>query len=428
MNRNRFHKRFSVQLTTLLCCGSLISTASASGFRLPELSVAGTALSSAVVANPDLPGALPYNPSLMPFQQKGQLLAGLVLIQPDISVDPTLGNKTTSQGKDSITVPNLFVSRPINQQWSWGVGLNAPFGLETDWPAGTFGTFNSAPAPYTASIAALAPAHSKLEMLNLNPNVAYRINTHTSVAFGIDNYIVRKLIFNTQAISIEGDGRDYGWNIGLLHRQNQWSIGLAYRSSVTVKVKGTVDATAVGSTASSGSAEVAFPSMLQLGGRYQVDKLLALELDIEKTGWSSFDTIEITHSSAPPVSSPITSSNNWDNAMVYRLGATYELSPSNQLRAGYAYDKTPIQDDFFSARVPGNDRQTLSLGLAHQQKDWNIELGYMFVQADNRKISSSRNFLSSALGGNTDPNGSDAYNGTYKLKAHLIALGINTQF
>jgi len=420
--KNRHHKKPYAQLITLLCCGSLISTVNASGFRLPELSVAGTALSSAVVANPDLPGALPYNPSVMAFQQEGQVLVGVVLIQPDISVDPAVGNKTTSQGKDSITVPSLFVSQVINQQWSWGLGLNAPFGLETDWPAGTFGTF----ALGGASSAALEPAHSKLEMLNLNPNIAFQINTNTSVAFGIDNYIVRKLIFNTQAIKIDGDGRDYGWNIGLLHRQNQWSVGLAYRSSVKVKLKGTVDASAVGSTASSGSAEVEFPSMLQLGGRYQLNKILALELDIEKTGWNSFDTIEIKHSS-PGITNPITSSNNWDNAMVYRLGATYELSTSNQLRFGYAYDKTPIPDDFFSARVPGNDRQTLSLGLAHQQKDWSIELGYMYVQADKRKIASSSNFLA-GLPGNTDPNGSDAYNGTYEFKAHLIALGINTQF
>jgi long-chain fatty acid transport protein len=417
------HKmHFSTNLVTILSCGIIASTASASGFRLPELSVAGTALSSALVANPDLPGALPYNPAVMSFHKSGQVSAGVVFIEPDISADPALGNKANSQGKDVIPVPTLYVSKAINPQWSWGVALNAPFGLETDWPAGTFGTF----ALGGPSVAALEPAHSKLELLNFNPNVAYQINSHTSIALGIDNYIVKKLIFNSQAIKIEGDGRDYGWNFGLLHKQDRWSVGLAYRSSVTVKVKGTVDATGVGSTASSGSAEVEFPSMLQLGGRYQANKMLALELDIEKTYWNSFDTIEIKHSS-PGITNPITSSNNWDNAMVYRLGATYDLSAGNQLRFGYAYDKTPIQDDFFSVRVPGNDRQTFSLGMAHQQGKWTLELGYMYVQADKRKVASSKSFLA-GLPGNTDPNGSDAFDGTYELKAHLIALGINTQF
>lgn len=432
MNQHKFSALIAVQSVTLLCCGVLTSTASASGFRLPEVSVAGTALSNAVVANPDLPGALPYNPAAMAFQDGGQVVAGIVLIQPDISVDFAGGDKVTSQGKDNVVVPNFFITKHINQQWSWGVGVNAPFGLETKWPAGTFDKFYPPVPPTPPALAAAAsilePEHSKIEMLNLNPNVAYQINANTSVAFGIDYYIVRKLIFNTQAIKIDGDGRDYGWNIGLLHTQDNWSVGLSYRSSVTVKHDGTVDATGGGSTVSSASADLEFPSMLQVGGRYKVDDKLAVELDVEKTGWSSFDTIEIDHGS-PGLPNPINGDNNWNNAIAYRLGATYDLSSANQLRVGYAYDKTPGSDDFFSARVPGNDRQTLSLGFAHDRGDWTIELSYMFVKADDRKIAAPANsFLTRLGGGNTDPNGTDAYNGTYELTAHLFGIGVNTQF
>ena len=166
--------------------------------------------------------------------------------------------------------------------------------------------------------------------------------------------------------------------------------------------------------------------MLQVGGRYKLDDKLAVEFDIEKTGWSSFDTIEVTHSS-PSIPNPINGDNNWDDAIAYRLGATYDLSSANQLRVGYAYDETPGTDDFFSARVPGNDRQTFSLGFAHDRGDWTIELSYMFVKADDRKIASTTSFLA-GLPGNTDPNGTDAYNGTYELTAHLFAIGVNTQF
>ncbi len=414
------NKKLSARWVTLLCCGAMASTVNASGFRLPELSTAGTALSNAVVANPDLPGALPYNPSAMAFHDEGQIVGGIMLIQPDISVDPDVGNKSTSQGKDNVLVPNFFITKHIDPQWSWGVGLNAPFGLETKWEAGTFGTFGN------LGVSALEPEHSKLEMLNLNPNVAYQLNTNTSVALGLDYYIVKTLIFNTQAIKIDGDGRDYGWNIGLLHVQDNWSVGLSYRSSVDVKLDGSVEVVGVSSNA---EAEVNFPSMLQLGGRYKVDDKLAVEIDIEKTGWNSFDTVEIKHSHPLVSSQPIVSENNWDDALAFRLGATYELSPNNQLLFGYANDKTPSDGDFFSARIPGNDRQTYSLGFAHDQGSWTYELAYMYVKADNRKIAAPANSFATRLGaGNTDPNGTDAYNGKYELSAHLFAIGASTQF
>ena len=418
------HKQSRIlQTGTFLCCSILTASAMASGFRLPELSTAGTALSSAVVANPDLAGALPYNPATMAFQKEGKLVAGLVFVQPDISVNPTAGTASDSQGESTHTVPNVFATKHFDDKWSWGVGLNSPFGLETKWEAGTFGTF----ALGGAAVAALEPEHSKIKMININPNVAYQLDANTSVAFGVDNYRVLDLIFNTQAIKISGDGQDYGWNIGLLHAQNNWSLGLSYRSSVKVTLDGTVDATGVGSTKSDAEAKIEFPSLLQIGGRYKVDDKLAVEFDVEKTGWSSFDAIDINHSS-PGLPDPISSTNNWKNAMAYRFGGTYLLSPTNQLLAGYAYDETPGNDDFFSARVPGNDRQTLSLGLAHKQADWTIELSYMYVKADDRKINSSTSFLAGVGGGNTDPNGTDAYNGTYKLIAHLFGVGVSTQF
>ena len=413
------HQHRTLQTGILLCCGTLAFSAFASGFRLPEVSVTGTALSNALVANPDLPGALPYNPAIMAFQKKGQVIAGMVFVRPDISVKPAAGTAADSEGESTIPVPNAFVTNHINKDWSWGVGINAPFGLETKWKDETFATFAGSADP-------LEPEHSRIEMLNFNPNVAYQLNNNTSIALGIDNYRVRELIFNTQAIKIKGDGQDYGWNIGLLHTEAKWDVGLSYRSSVTVDLEGTVDGTLVGSNASAAKASIEFPSLLQIGGRYKVDNKLAVELDVERTGWSSFDTIEIVHSS-PGLSNPIISTNKWKNATAYRLGATYEFSPVDQLRLGYSYDETPIDDNFFSARIPGNDRQTLSFGLAHELADWTMEFAYMYVKADERKINSSTSFLA-GLPGNTDPNGTDAYNGTYKLTAHLFGVGVSTQF
>ncbi|MBL1276550.1 MAG: outer membrane protein transport protein [Ectothiorhodospiraceae bacterium] len=408
-------KTRTLQTSALVCCSVISVSSFASGFRLPELSAAGTALSNAVVANPELPGALPYNPATMAFQKQGELIVGTIIIKPDISVKPNSGNDATSQGKANIAVPNMFVTNHINTAWSWGIGINAPFGLETQWKAGTFDTFaTSGGAPFE-------PEKSKIEMLNINPNVAYQLG-NTSIALGIDDYQVRKLTFNTQGVLITGNGQDYGWNIGLLHAQKNWSVGLSYRSSVKVKLEGFVDGTPIGLALSAATAEIEFPSLFQIGARYKFNDKLAAEFDIEQTGWSSFDVIDVYHSS-PGISNPVSRASNWDDAIAYRMGATYELSPTNQLRFGYAYDETPGGDEFFTARIPGNDRQTLSIGLGHEQAGWTIEFAYMYVKADDRSIGPSPAYIPP-----DDPNGSSAFDGDYKLSAHLIGVGVNTHF
>lgn len=419
MDNNNF--KFATSLL-LACCTSLPLTVQASGFRLPEISIAGLGTSNALVADTITPGALPYNPAAMAFQEHGGLIFGLTQIRSNTHVKPTTGSSTDSLGEEAVYAPNIFAMNHFSEQWSWGLGVNAPFGLETKWPAGTFGTF-SAGGPSTA---VLEPEQSRLEMINVQANIAYKVSPGTSVTLGMNQYIVKTLIFNTQKIDIEGDGKKLGWNLGLQHFTGPWSFGFAYRPGITVGLSGHVDATAVGSTKSSAKAEVAFPSLLQIGARYHVNPLWAIELDIERTGWSSFDVVKIEHSS-PGITNPIKSTNKWNDTLAYRLGATYDISAKTQLRFGYAFDQTPQDDEFFSARVPGNDRQSLSLGIAHTVNSWTLEGGYMYVWLDDRSISSSNSFLA-GLPANTDPNGTDAFNGKYQSSAHLLGIGVSTHF
>lgn len=380
----------------------------ASGFRIPEVSIAGLSMANALVADTKIAGAMHHNPAAMAFQQQHTLVAGMMNIHPDSSVTPDIGSAAESQGESNILVPNIFYANQFNENMSWGIALNVPFGLETKWPAGTFGAYT------LAGQAAFEPEQSKLQMFNLNPNLAYQVGTSTSFALGIDYYVVKKLTFNTQAVAIEGDGRDLGWNIGLQHAMNDWSFGLAYRSSVKVDLEGTVDATGVGSTKTDASAELEFPSLMQLGARYQINPAIAVEFDIERTGWSSFDTVEIKHTSLG-IPNPINGEHSWSNTTTYRIGGSYQATPSTQLRFGYARDETPQSEEHFSPRVPDSDRQAFSVGFAHTMRQpegkLNVEAGYMYVLLDDRTVSATT-----------------LVNGEYKSDAHLVGIGISSQF
>lgn len=408
----------AARLTLLLSLWTLATASQAAGFRLPETSVAGIAMANALVADTELRGALSYNPAAMSFHDGG-LVAGLMNIHHVTEVTPEGGSTTESEAQQNIVAPNVYYMNRINGELTWGVGLNAPFGLETRWADETFATF-------VGPVDGLEPEHSKVEMVNLNPNLAWQLSEHTSVAVGLDYFLVRELVFNTQSIDIDGNGQGLGWNLGVQHRHGAWSFGLAYRSSVVTDIDGTVDATALGGTRSSASTELEFPSLLQIGARYEFNPEWALELDIERTGWSSFDVIEIEHSSG--ITSPILSTNEWRDTTAYRLGVSHQLSPATQLRIGYARENSPETGDYTSARVPASELQTFGIGMAHQLGALTIEASYMLVRFDALDFDSNRSYLAGVGGGNTDPNGTDAYNGKYATEAHLLGIGLIMDF
>jgi len=370
-------------------------------------------LSNAVVANPETSGALIYNPALMSTQDERRVLnVGIINVAHDAEVTPDAGTPTDSKGDDSVQLPAFYYMSNVNTEWSWGLGLNAPFGLEIKWPDETFATFAGPADP-------LEPENSKLEVVNITPNVAYKINSNSSVAFGINYYIVKELIFNTQAVEIEADGNDYGYTLAYQYHDGPWSAGATYRSSVKTHAKG--DITAGGFTGNV-EADVEFPGMLQIGVRNKVNANLAIEFDIERTYWSSFDKIEISHNH-PGVPNPINNTNNWKDVNAYRLGITYYFNDLTQLYFGYTRDSTPQPDKYFSARIPDADRQLLSAGISHKvDKDWAIEGGVMLVMFENRNVQNTAPFT----GG--EANGTTAYNGKYESEALLIGIGFSKTF
>jgi long-chain fatty acid transport protein len=222
------NKKYTLLATAIITTLG-ISSGYAAGFRLPEVSVLGTGTSNALVANTDELGALPYNPANMAFHDKNGVVAGVTYIGYDLKVDTSVqpgGGPNDSIGEDSFWVPNIYAMAPGYGNVSFGLGINAPFGLETSWGAGTFPNFTLAGVPF------FEPELSRIEMINVNPNFAYKIDDTTSFALGIDFYDVRDLGFNTHGLKVTGNGSGLGWNIGFTKKLGTVNLGLSYRSSV----------------------------------------------------------------------------------------------------------------------------------------------------------------------------------------------------
>lgn len=404
-------KKVSLAICIASVLGATGHTAQASGFAVPEISILGLGTSNAVVANTKDLGAIPYNPAAAAFHPGATLTGGLMLVAPSLEVTTASGNHE-SQGEDVIPIPMLQGTYAISDVITLGLGINAPLGLETEWETTTF--------PGFAAVGAAAghPTSSKIELVDISPTLAFRIGPHTAIAAGLDYYYVKTVEFSAAGLASEGDGDGWGWNASLIHEQGPWGFGLAYRSQVDADIEGSSRILLGGSAGlvSPATAEIPLPWRAQAGVRYQATDQLAVEFDITRTGWSSFDTLVINNGFGG-----VTSTNNWKDANAYRLGGTYMLTPRTQLRFGYTYDKTPQPRGFFSARIPDNDRHLFSVGLGHDLgSGLSIEGGYMYVQFEDYTHAST------AIG--LEPNGTLLYNGEYESSVHLFGVGLAKQF
>jgi len=419
------YKKWNNQfLATVIACTIPVAAAHASGFRIPEVSAAGTASANALVANTEELGAVAYNPAIISFQSGKAVMLGLNHISYEVSVTPgapNTGPTRDGNGEDSFLVPNLLLSTVGENNWAFALLINSPFGLETSWADETFTSFDgtvisAGPPPITLDN--LEPALSRIKMLNFNPNLSYKLDNNSSVSFGLDFYDVIDLTFNSQAIKINGTGNGVGWNIGIVKKMDKLTLGASYRSKVETDITGSFDSTGIGSSVIGAQAKLEFPDIFQLGLHYQATQSLGIEFDVDRTGWSSFDQIKIQDSLGTTLTS---STNNWNSSWAYRLGFTYKVSSGTKIMFGYAYDESPQPDEYFSARVPDADRQLFSIGASHNLGGWILEYSYMYVDVDSRTINSSAGFAG-------EPNGTALYNGTYETDVSLIGVSLATNF
>lgn len=413
--------------TTLL---TLNQTAQASGFAVPELNITGLALSNALVANPDSQSAVAYNPAAMAFHEGSNIELSFLLVKPDLGVDTGSG-RIDSEADDVVAVPVFTAFTQLNETWSLGLSVNAPFGLETEWPAGTFDS------QYAGG--ATIPTQSRLEIIAFSPSFAYRLSDNASLSAGVDYYWMREVIFDgdinagspgsNPAADLEGKGRGVGFNLGFMVDQGAWSFGGSYHSEGHIPVEGRIDlpAGALPSFLSNRvNADLTLPWRLQVGVRHEPMAKLAVEFDVTRTGWSSFDKLVVDQDQLG--SNIVTSVNKWDDANAYRIGISYDFTQATQLRIGYTYDETSQDDKFFSPRIPDADRQLFSLGVGHTLSNgWTVDAGYMYVKFDDRSVDIDPTFVHAAPY-EDENNGTSAVNGDYESSVHLFGIGIKKTF
>lgn len=359
--------------------------AHASGFALIEQNASGlgNAYAGAAAVAEDA-STVYFNPAGMTLLPDRQLVVAGHLIKPKAefsgTVTPAIGGGQGGDAGGVAFLPNAYYAFRLTPDLHLGVGVNAPFGLSTEYDADWVGR--------TQAI------KSEIRTININPSIAWRAGETLSVGAGLSIQTIEAELTNFAGAlgtaKVEGDDYGWGFNLGVLWQPSPATrIGLAYRSEVDYTLEG--DATFTGNAAYNGdvTAAATMPASASLSLFHKLSPRLDLLADVTWTGWSAFDELRVVYTNGAVLSY---TPENWEDILRYSLGATWHTSEKLSVRGGVAYDEAPVSDAYRTPRIPDGARTWVALGGQYRlSKQGAIDFGYAHLFVEDVGINSTAN-------------------------------------
>jgi long-chain fatty acid transport protein len=389
----------------------------AGGWKLPESSINGTALSAAYVANAHGADASYYNPAAMVFDEDGRAAfeGSLTLIHLSSISNYQLGTKIDDTKKENIPVPTFHYVSPDMGNWRYGLSMVTPGGLTKRWN----GPAKAAAEEFT------------LKTVEINPTIAYKINNQFSIGGGARVIYSKGVVKSDNGAGtsrdLKGDSFDYGYNLAFNYRPtDELSLALTYRSKIDLTEEGKATLSAAGGALTySGPASVSIPipAALSLAAAYDVTQDTALEFVYERTYWSAYDVLDFDYSSSlhPVLAASafaVPGIKAWEDTNTYRIGLTHNLNSKWTLMAGFAYDETPAPKKYIGYELPDSDAKIYSFGAKYKSSD-NLTIGAAFLYDQKDKLT-----ISAADGNATFPAGAVFEDAA----AYLLTVGLEYKF
>ncbi|QNI01853.1 outer membrane protein transport protein [Halomonas sp. SH5A2] len=436
---NKFNK---LTLAVAVATAAFASQAQAGGFQLNEQSTSGQGYSHAGRSSNVNDATIVFgNPAGMSFLDRAQISVGATYLDVSTDIDnttsdfsaPLLGAASgpvegTNEGDmvPGSTIPYGFYAQPINDRWSFGFGVYAPFGSETEYEDSFEGRYHG--------------NHTRVEVVSAQPTLSFKFSEELSVGAGLTyNQMDGELASRIPAAlvgqppspetdgetRVKGDDEAWGYNLGVIYRPApETTLGLTYRS----KVDYTLDGTSRTSEGYEGaranqdaSLDITTPETVNFSLTQEMTDRLTLMFGASWTRWSRFDQILVQGSVDDQI---INEQQNYSNAWAFATGAEYQLNPEWVLRAGLAIDNTPTNDATRSVRIPSDDRRIFSLGAGWTPvEDMTIDVAYSYLTERGTQVEQSRSYEN---GGTTI--GTADYSADYKNEAHGFGAQLTYRF
>jgi long-chain fatty acid transport protein len=361
----------AVSLATIITASS---GAYAGGFAVREQSASAQGYSFAGAASGS--GGLSsmfWNPATVTMAPGWQTEAHISVVVPNVEIDPVAPTPTRAFGgsgdigQDAV-VPTSFTSYQFNDYLWLGLSSSAPYGLVTD--------------PRQDWAGQVYSRSSKIFSLNVNPIVGVKVNNWLSVAAGpaLQYFDIRLkraagVAPNVPSVILDGDDIGFGFTAGLtLTPFVGTTVGVGYRSAIKHELEGDLSAPA-GVLAPIAAqvpirAKLSTPDQVTVGLSQVITPAMTVHAGFEWTNWSRLKEPAIVGPRGNAISDlPL----NYDDGFFYSLGLDYKVTEQWTVRAGVAYEESPIDTEIRATRLPDNDRFWLSVGANYK---WNDKLSF----------------------------------------------------
>lgn len=398
----------------------------AQGYSVNEHGTCAMARGGTATASPCADGsAIFYNPAGLAALRKGRGVVSVggtgILASGGFKND--LGPEDDLKRK-VIPVPHLYFAYGLTDRVAAGIGLFAPYGLETNWDESAQGRFRG--------------YESRIRNINIQPTLAVRL--HPRIDFGAGfNYnfshvrLRQHLDLSEQAVpaglfppnvqtfadvgilsgtdfadaDLHGNGHSVGYHLGVIFRPvDRVSLGVRYLSRQRSEINSaTAEFTQINTNillggqpldaqlapqfgagaplgTQNGKTVLRLPEQLSFGAAVDVTPKFRALVDLVTTNWTVFDTLVIDLAEAGRISLPQDDKRTW----AFRIGGEYAVSPSTTLRAGYINHGAAAPDQTVTPNLPEGPRAEFTGGVGTRLgQKLQVALAYQYIKQQKRR-------------------------------------------
>lgn len=293
-------------------------------------------------------------------------LAGVVPVGP-----------TTGDVDETGLIPNAYLVKSLSDKLSLGLGLGSTFGSVTEYDPAYFGRFSGISIDY--------------KQTNLNPSIAYQATDEVSIGFGFN--IAQAEASLVQAVpplggipanatgEIDVDATATGFNLGALFEpRDGLRFGIAYRQAMDFDLEGEQTISAI-NLRRDVEAQLEAPASLSFSAMGKIAPRTDLLFDFTRTYWSGLQTLTAQVSGTNTnAAAPIRF--NFEDSNRIALGVRHQYNDRLSVRAGIAYDHTPVPDAASrTVTLPDSDRLWLALGARiGLSKTSSLDIGFAYLR------------------------------------------------
>lgn len=416
------HHTYSQILGIAVLIGLLATGAQAGGIQSGAFSARAIALGGSLAGLPDDASSLFANPAALSFLRGTHLTLGATVTMPTYEFTGIAPSAVTTKMKpQTVFPPNLVLTHTFASGFGIGISATVPYQMKTNWGEDWIGS--------------TLVTSSEMRAAEVTPSVAFRITPALSLGLGAQILFVRMdlnrqfgltpdpttgripLMYMTGSADVA-----YSFEIGMMyHIHDVFTLGIGLKSRTQATITGgsvdysvvPVESSLAGMTTATFSSSITLPDRVRLGATVQPLPGVLLTGEIDLMRWSSFKSLTVRVDGVR--AEERVEQRGWKDALAYRAGLEVCLSDV-LLRAGLAYEPSPIPDTEIRPSVPDVSRMVFGGGLGYVLGEGlMLDIGLQFAPAAERTVSDSRVTL---LDGR-------AFNGTYRLSGTSIALSLS---